>query len=129
MLKTGLKSLFLVVLMAVVWGGAPLAAQDAPTPKGHWDGVIEVPDQPLEFNVDLMEESGSWSGDISIPAQETADFPLGGIVVVGNQVTFRMEGIPGSPSFTGILSEDGQTITGTFNPAGQSFRFTLTRGE
>ena len=76
-----------------------------------------------------MEESGSWSGDISIPAQETVDFPLGGIVVVGNQVTFRMEGIPGTPSFTGILSEDGQTITGTFNPAGQSFRFTLTRGD
>ena len=129
MLKNGLKGLFLFLLMAVIWGASPLAAQDSPSPKGHWDGVIEMPGQELGVNVDLMEEGGVWSGDISIPDQQAEDFPLGGISVTGSRVSFRMEGIPGTPTFTGTLSEDGQTISGSFSQAGQTFPFSLTRGD
>ena len=127
MLKSGLKALSLFLFMASVTGAAPLAAQDVPSPEGHWEGSIQVPGQALEMNVDLMETGGVWSGDVSIPIQQTEDFPLGGIVVEGLHVTFRMEGVPGGPVFDGNLSEDGQTLSGSFSQAGQTFPFSLTR--
>lgn len=127
MLKHGLRALSFFVFMAVVAGASPLAAQDVPTPEGHWEGAIQVPGQVLEIDVDLMEDGGVWSGDVSIPIQETEDFPLGGIVVEGLHVTFRMEGVPGDPIFDGALSEDGQTISGSFSQGGQTFPFSMTR--
>jgi hypothetical protein len=131
MLKYGIRGLLLAVLMATVGGVLSLNAQDTPppTPEGHWEGAIQVPGQGLEINIDLVEESGNWTGDISIPEQMLEDYSLGGIAVNGASVAFGMVGIPGEPSFRGTLSEDGQTLSGTFSQAGQSFPFTLTRSD
>lgn len=102
-------------------------AQETPSPEGHWEGAIQVPGGELGINVDLMVEGGTWSGDISIPLQQTEDFPLSDVVVEGDRVSFAMAGVPGDPKFDGTISEDGLTISGSFTQSGQNLTFNLTR--
>jgi hypothetical protein len=129
MLKNGMKGLLLVILMVAMGGASPLNAQDIPDPEGHWEGTIQTPGTGFGFNVDFMEDGGTWTGDISIPDQMLADFALGGITIEGTSVNFAMTGIPGPPSFTGVLSGDGQTLSGTFTQGEASFPFRLTRSD
>jgi hypothetical protein len=75
-----------------------------------------------------MLVEGSWSGDISIPAQATEDFPLSEVTVEGVEVSFLMAGVPGDPTFKGSLSEDGQILSGMFSQGGAELEFNLTRG-
>ncbi len=107
-------------------GASP--AQTAPSPAGHWEGSISVPSMELKVLVDLALDTGSkWIGDIDIPQQATKDLPLKGISVTGNAVSFELTAGPGEPRFQGKLSDDGQTISGDFVQAGNSFPFTLKR--
>jgi len=115
------------LLFATAWAGSSAGGQEAPTPAGHWEGAIVVPGGELGIDVDLMVEAGTWSGDISIPVQQTQDFVLSEVSVAGNEVSFLMAGVPGDPTFEGTMSEDGETIAGTFTQSGQSLTFRLTR--
>ncbi|MGW8267699.1 MAG: hypothetical protein ACWGSQ_15145 [Longimicrobiales bacterium] len=115
------------LLFAMTWGGGSVVGQEAPTPAGHWEGAIVVPGGELGIDVDLMVEAGTWSGDISIPMQQTQDFVLSEVSVTGNEVSFLMVGVPGDPTFKGTMSEDGETISGTFTQSGQSMTFRLAR--
>ncbi len=125
--RSALDALLLALILALAGTMIQAGAQEAPNPAGHWDGTIQVPGQGLGINVDLAVEDGAWSGDISIPVQQTEDFPLAGITVDGLRVSFKMAGVPGDPSFQGTLSADGGTLTGTFTQGGQSFPFNLER--
>lgn len=104
----------------------PALAQDIGM-AGHWEGSIEIPGSPLAIDVDLAESDGQWSGDISIPAQNAKDLPLGDIVVDGDSVSFSITGVPGEPSFSGTLA--GDEISGQFSQGGGSYPFSLSRGE
>jgi hypothetical protein len=126
-MRRGLFGVLALLLAGLAWTADEGMAQENPTPAGHWEGAIVVPGGELGIDVDLMEEDGSWTGDISIPVQQTQDFVLSDVIVDGFQVSFLMAGVPGDPTFSGILSEDGETITGTFSQGGQVLEFTLTR--
>lgn len=103
-------------------------AQTTVSPAGHWEGSISVPSMELTVLVDLGRNAGGqWIGDIDIPQQATKDLPLKGITVAGNTVGFELTAGPGAPRFQGKLSDDGQTITGNFMQAGNSFPFNLKR--
>ena len=103
-------------------------AQTTAGPAGHWEGSIRVPSMELRVLVDLARNaSGQWIGDIDIPQQATKDLPLKGISVAGSTVSFELTAGPGEPKFQGKLSDDGQTISGEFVQAGNSFPFTLKR--
>lgn len=114
----------IVFLMVPVY----FQAQEAPTIAGHWEGIIEVPGTELEVLIDFSQkQDGSWEGQISIPAQNAKNLPLGGIDLKGNEVTFAITGVPGEPTFRGSISGDGAKIEGDFTQAGQSFTFSLSR--
>ena len=100
-------------------------AVSAESIEGHWEGAIEVPGTRLGVDIDLTFSEGSWSGDISIPLQNAKDLPLEGIAVDGAAVRFTIGGIPGTPTFDGVL--DGDSISGDFSQGGQKFTFTLER--
>lgn len=119
----------LTLLMAFLGPTGSLTGQEVSTPAGHWDGAILLPGGELGINVDLMQENGVWAGDISIPLQNTEDFALSGVSVEGSQVSFLMAGVPGEPTFKGTLSEDGNTISGTFTQGGQALEFRLARSD
>jgi hypothetical protein len=97
---------------------------------GHWEGAILVPGGELGMNVDLArDETGKWSGDISIPAQQAQDFALAEVSVEGKAVSFKMAGVPGEPTFKGTLSDDGDSITGSFIQGQATLEFRLARAK
>jgi CubicO group peptidase (beta-lactamase class C family) len=97
--------------------------------EGHWDGKIEVPGTPLAFNIDFTAAAdGSLSGAISIPVQGLNGLALVDLSFKDGSIAFRMPDIPGDPSFSGTLSDDGDKIAGTFTQGGASLPFEMVRG-
>lgn len=100
-------------------------AQDSP--RGHWSGSVEVPNQSLAMEVDLEKGPNGWIGTISIPAQNASGIPLDAISFANGKVTFHIKGAPGDPTFTGNVSADGKTLAGTFTQGSGSFPFRFSR--
>jgi CubicO group peptidase (beta-lactamase class C family) len=104
------------------------AAAGEPSVAGHWVGEVELPGTRLGFDIDFaLRPDGAWSGDISIPMQNAKDLPLGNVAVKEKDVSFEISGVPGSPTFKGTLSDDGQKISGQFTQGGQAFPFAMSR--
>ncbi|MBL8760756.1 MAG: serine hydrolase [Phycisphaerae bacterium] len=94
---------------------------------GMWKGAIELPGANLNVEVSLKDTASTPSGTITIPQQGAKDLPLADVSVKGDEVAFKIAGVPGDPSFKGTISADGGKITGSFTQAGGSFPFTITR--
>lgn len=95
---------------------------------GHWKGYIDIPNMKIEFDLDFeKQDDGTWTGDISIPAQGAQDLPLSNIKLEGTNATFAIAGVPGEPTFNGTFSEDGKQLTGNFTQSGQTFPFQIDR--
>ena len=123
-----MKKMTLVLLFSLL--AVIVTAAAAPQLTGHWAGTIELPGTKLEIDCDFkVQADGSWTGDISIPAQNAKDLPLTGIAVKGNEVTFAITGIPGEPVFKGSIATEGTAISGSFVQGGQTFTFQLSRGD
>ncbi len=117
------------VALCVLFGGTRLLAGEVDL-SGHWTGAIKTPGHGLAIEIDFTGQPDSWSGHISIPLQKLNALPLESIVV-GERITFAMaehEAVPGTPRFSCVISEDGQTLAGDFTQAGQTFPFELHRG-
>ncbi|WP_345241167.1 hypothetical protein [Pontibacillus salipaludis] len=94
--------------------------------EGTWNGEIEVPDGALQIIVEFKKDE-KLNGTIDIPKQQIEDFELENIELNGSGVKFQMP-LSGTPmTFDGTVEED--TISGTFVQSGQSFPFTLQKGE
>jgi CubicO group peptidase (beta-lactamase class C family) len=113
-----------LIAVALPWSAA---AQDVDV-TGHWSGEIEIPGNAIAFNLDLSVSDGEFMGDISIPVQAAQDLPLAALSLDGLTLTFMMPGVPGDPTFVGEVSEDGDTVAGTFSQGGGSFPFSMTSG-
>jgi hypothetical protein len=117
-----------VLLPMFAAAATPKAAAEEASIAGHWVGEVEIPGTPLGFDIDFtLKPDGAWSGDISIPMQNAKDLPLGNITVKEKDVSFEISGVPGSPIFKGMLSADGQKISGQFTQGGQAFSFAMSR--
>jgi hypothetical protein len=108
---------------------APPQAQSGPA--GHWEGAIQIPGQELQIEIDLADRGGGkWEGAINIPSQGLKAYPLSGIAVQGNTVSFLMKGVPGEPHFKGTVSKDAKSISGDFSQGGGTTTFSLAwKGE
>ena len=136
--KFVLTLLAMILIISAAAVPLPAAVLPSPTPQaepsaeptlaGHWEGIIELPGQKLEINIDFVLKEGAWTGDISIPVQKSQDLPLIGIVLDGFKATFAIQGIPGEPTFKGEISADGNKMTGTFTQGGAKFPFSLELG-
>ncbi|MGY0693455.1 alpha/beta hydrolase [Virgibacillus sp. FSP13] len=93
---------------------------------GTWKGQIEIPSQPLEIILKFSEGEEP-NGTISIPIQNVEDFSLSDIVLKGNEVSFMMP-LPGQKiNLEGKVESD--KLSGIFTQNGQSFPFTVEKGE
>jgi CubicO group peptidase (beta-lactamase class C family) len=128
MKKTFISCLLTASILILVPAAADPQTEAALTLAGHWEGSIAVPGQKLEINLDFTLKDGAWTGDISIPVQQTSDVPLIEITLQGNQAAFKIQGIPGDPAFKGEISADGKKMTGTFTQGGAGFPFSLDLG-
>jgi len=108
---------------------SPLAAQATTPCAGHWSGSISVPTGPLAFDVDFASQAdGRCFGDISIPQQGAKDVPLLNVLMRADSTRFTISGVPGTPTFAGVRSADGRTITGVFRQGAASLPFTMSVG-
>lgn len=98
-----------------------------PAVDGHWEGSIAIPGRALEINVDFETVDGVLRGDISIPAQMIRDMELGDVALDGDQIHFKIPGVPGVPTFNGTVASG--KITGPFTQAGAEFPFELVSGD
>jgi uncharacterized protein len=124
--RSALLSLSLVVLLLAP---AIHARQAATPPAGQWFGTL--PAGPgLDTEINLARKGTEWYGTISVPQQGTKGLPLSDVTVKGQIVSFAIKGAPGDPRFSGTLSEDGKTISGTFSQGGGSLALSLAwKGE
>jgi hypothetical protein len=105
---------------------APARAAQGAGAAAHWKGSIAVPDE-LQIEVDLVKQDAGWAGAITVPAQGLSGVPLTNVTVDGKAVSFVVSQIPGSPTFKGMLSDDGASLTGDFVHGDQSVPFKLAR--
>ena len=102
------------ILLAVAW------AQDI---SGVWHGVVELPGSQVEISVTFDGATGT----IALPTQGIEDVPLSSVALSKDAVRFAVAGVRGEPTFIGSYAQG--RIEGALSQEGQTFHFTLTRGE
>jgi uncharacterized protein len=117
---TSILTMGFALFLAAAW------SQGAPDADGSWSGSIATPGTPLEVVVHLTSEEPP-SGTIDIPAQGARGLPLDAVTIDGRDVTFRIAGVPGEPTFRGSVTND--RMEGTFTQGGMTFDFALERGD
>jgi pimeloyl-ACP methyl ester carboxylesterase len=121
-----------VVGLACVIGITTVGAFGQPSKsiEGSWNGEIEVPGVALKTTVRLSQVEGDkWSGEIDIPQQGARAVPLTDVTIALPNVSFRIAGIPGDPTFRLVLAEDSQSMSGTLTQGGGTIPATLRRGD
>lgn len=113
------------IWMSVLMMAGSAWAQDGA--RGHWSGSIDVPETALKVEVDLDKTAKGWVGSIAIPAQGNAAMALEAIAFQNGKWTFRIKGVPGAPTFSGTISEDGKTMSGDFTQGPGVIAFKLAR--
>ena len=94
---------------------------------GQWQGEITIPSAQLKVILHFDGEE-TVTGTIDIPQQGLKDYPLADISIEGNKTHFRIENIPGDPTFKGEFNGEMTAIKGLLHQSGQTFPFELTRG-
>jgi hypothetical protein len=113
---------------AATLGFTGMAQQSSPTVSGHWQGSLKVGSQDLVIVVDLAKNAkGTWIGSFSMPELGATDIPVDQLTVGQTKVHFVVTATPGSPSFDGNLSADGNELTGTFSDPQTKSPLTLRR--
>ncbi len=112
-----------------------LHAETTADPSGHWEGTISAPFGDVRIEVDLAKNAkGQLAGTFGQPAQELSGralsklkgFPLSNVDVKGRAVTFGIRVTSEGGTFQGILSADGNLMSGDFDQGG-AVPFRLTR--
>lgn len=119
------------IALAAPQATPPMAAATAPAPSGYagnWSGSIKLPGMELKIQVVLAQADGAWTGTIDIPQQGARGLKLEAIELNDDEVSFRIAGIPGEPTFSGKPDGTGR-IGGDFSQGGTTFPFELSRGE
>ncbi|WP_274308520.1 alpha/beta fold hydrolase [Solibacillus daqui] len=86
---------------------------------GKWQGMIDIPQSPLEIILNLEKNSGN----ISVPAQGLSEFPFELIVYNDSDVEIKINLAGSIINITGTLKDD--QLEGMFTQNGQSFPITL----
>ena len=100
---------------------APVADVDV---SGTWLGTLPLLPAPLRvvFNI-TRAQNGAWAGTLDSPDQFAIGIPITSIVVTGDRVAVGVE--PGGIEYSGQLSADGQSLSGTFKQDAIEFPLTL----
>ncbi|MDE2754880.1 MAG: alpha/beta fold hydrolase [Gemmatimonadetes bacterium] len=124
-----MRLLSLCVTLAISPLGAPLVAQEAaPTDfEGNWLGTMNAGGAQLRMRIDLTVEDGALAARVFSVDQGNAEIPVESATVAGSTLSLTMPMIGGS--YEGTLSDDGQTIDGTFQQMGAELPLVLERME
>lgn len=120
-----LASVVVLALGGMILGPPAPAAGQGPDPVGEWSGVLEVPGARLRivFHVEAVE--AGFAATMDSPDQGARGIPAGPVVVEGDTLTIGVPAVGGE--YRGRLT--GDTLSGRWSQAGQSFALDLVRGE
>ena len=111
---------------------AAAAAGASPDPAGRWEGVADIPGQPLRLVIDLDRDTQArWTGSAILPARGVKGVALDALAVTGCDIRFGLvAAFPGGatllPSATLACQPDG-SLAGTFTLGGRSAALALHR--
>jgi len=111
-MSTPARSPLSLLLLAIALTIAPLHAQPAATPTvtGEYAGVLG----PLHLVLHVERDAaGHITGSVDRPDQGANGIPCEAFVLTGDQFSFSSTAVHGT--FTGTVSSDGKTITGTWD--------------
>jgi hypothetical protein len=92
--------------------------------EGTWEGVLDVAGTKLRLKAMLKASGQELKGTLDSLDQKVF-LPIDTVTINGSTVEIDLELI--QASFKGTLSQDANTITGTWEQGGQSFPLTLTK--
>ncbi len=119
----------LLLLAFLLVPSAVAQSSDAGAFEGTWSGEIRIPGQPLAFSATFAGQDDALTGLLSIPAQNTIDFALSDVRAQGDSLFFAMDGVPGTPRFSGgVDAGDPNRISGTFVQGAGRLAFEMSRG-
>jgi hypothetical protein len=118
-----------VIAAVLVLLCASFAFAQAPVdPSGHWEGVVQIPDRPMNVEVDLTRSAqGQLTGTFAQPDQGIKALPLLTVAVQDRTVRFVIKGNDQGSTFTGVIAADGKTIAGEVTAGEYVIPFTLAR--
>jgi len=115
----------LIAGLLLLASALPARAQSGPDPSGHWEGSVQAPGTAVPFELDLAKRpNGGFDGTLTVAAQKIKSLPLTNVAVEGSSVVFHARS---DQPFSGVLSDDRQSITGEFLISGNALPFTLAR--
>jgi CubicO group peptidase (beta-lactamase class C family) len=117
----------IIIVLFVFLCSISLYGEEVHPLAGHWEGTIKLqPGMDLAVLIDFAKEADeNWKGTIDIPAQAAKGLRLANINVQETKVSFEIENVPGTPTFSGEITKD--KISGKFTQSGQNFTFELNR--
>jgi len=119
-----------LVLLAA--GLACAGAGAAPDPAGRWEGVADIPGQPLRLVIDLDRDAqGRWAGSAILPGRGVKGAAVDGLDVAGCDVRLGLAAaFPGGdalqPKLALACQGDG-VLAGTFTLGGHAAPVSLHR--
>ena len=99
---------------------APVSGLD-----GDWGGALDLGPQKLRLVLHVRSEDKGVKGGVDIPDQGAVALPITALGRAADTVTFKIASL--EVAFTGALSPDGGTLTGTFTQAGHDLPLKLER--
>ncbi|HUE86703.1 MAG TPA: hypothetical protein VMO26_11570 [Vicinamibacterales bacterium] len=97
-------------------------------PSGHWVGLISMPEMLLQIEVDIDKKAnGQLVATFGQPEQGVKGLPFSSVTIEGRTIRLVLKSGPESSIFEGVLSLDGQDLSGTATQSGMSAPFNLAR--
>jgi CubicO group peptidase (beta-lactamase class C family) len=124
------RIIIILFLISIDFFGAAAIAfcQKGKDISGQWIGPIKTPGMELEIRVEFSKDSaGVLTGLMDIPMQGAVDLPVTDVRVEDDSVFFRLPGVPGDPTFAGIIAANADSLYGDFIQGGQKYQFALER--
>jgi hypothetical protein len=113
-----------IAIALVLFTASAAHAQTPADPSGHWKGTIEIPGNPMDFDVDLWRDSrGELVGTITAGV-DRATGPLIKIALNGRALSFYSRA---DQPLEAVLSSSGTTMSGMATVSGYSLPFGMTR--
>lgn len=116
-----LRSVLFALVLVAFGASHGLSAQSL---EGRWEGAVLTPQGELRMMLDFTADD-PWTGTVDIPQQGASGLALEGIRFAGDSATFAIAGIPGEPTFRGVVA--GDSLTGSFTQAGTVLTFAFAR--
>lgn len=122
------RNSLLTVVAALIVAGISSAAGAQTTGKGvdgDWRGTLKVPGADLRLAVHFHTKDGAVKGTMDSLDQGAMDLVMDKVAFSGDKLEFGLTDL--GASYTGRLSANEETISGTFTQGGASFPLTFKR--